>query len=151
MKPGLREQCYGALWARLEALPEFRLHARRVQIFDDVPPEMQPSIMQTQTGEHISQVKGIPPTSVLEANIYVYHHCGGSDDALPAPSLNELTDVVEQALAPNVMGYQTLGGLVSHCWIEGQIQTFEGFKGMMDQSIIIIPVRIKVPDASGPV
>jgi hypothetical protein len=47
-------------------------------------------------------------------------------------------------LAPSpVSGVQTLGGLVSHCWIEGEIEQFPGVLDGIAKAIV--PVKILVP------
>ena len=64
-------------------------------------------------------------------------------DARLVMVLNPLLDAVEAALAPDPVGHvQTLGGLVSHCWIAGRIQTDEGVPG--GQAVAIVPVEILV-------
>ena len=101
----------------------------------------------------VHQVKGLPPTWIFNLSLFLYDNCSGDPAALPGPRLNALLDAVDDALAPTggSGGRQTLNGLVSHCWIAGPIETYEGYEGMMDQSVAFIPWEIKVPDSSGPV
>ena len=58
--------------------------------------------------------------------------------------LNPLLDAVVAALAPGgadlAVNAQTLGGLVSHCWLAGKIETDEGALG--GQAVAILPVEI---------
>jgi hypothetical protein len=62
---------------------------------------------------------------------------------LPAIALNQLVDAIELALSPGpAFEEQTLGGLVSHCRIVGEIETDEGVLG--DQAVAIIPSKSMV-------
>jgi len=52
-------------------------------------------------------------------------------------------DEIEKALEPQDEETLTLDGLVSHCRIEGEIETDEG---MLDtQAVAVIPISILVP------
>ena len=59
-------------------------------------------------------------------------------------AVNQLLDELDEVLRPPVgpSFKQTLGGLVEHCWIEGEIHTDEGWLGL--QSIAVVPVRMLV-------
>ena len=90
-------------------------------------------------------VKGLDAKVELEAGVYVYIH--ENDSAIPpSVQLNQMIDRVRTKLAPDhpdMCEYQTLGGLVEHCWIEGTIEVFEAVENMLDdQGIAIIPIRI---------
>jgi hypothetical protein len=153
-----RETIYAALWAKASGAidprtgtPAFITKSRRLRHWDDVAPDQQPALFMIQHEQTPQQVKGLPPKWDFRLSLFVYDNCGEASDAIPGQRLNYLLDAVDNALAPDFRGYQTLGGLVSHCWIEGTIEIFEGYKGMMNQSVAIIPVGIRVPDSSGPV
>lgn len=76
------------------------------------------------------------------ADVYIYVKTDGES---PSSLLNPLLDAVEQALQPqhpDINQWQTLGGLATHCWIEGTIETDEGTLG--DQAVAIIPINILV-------
>lgn len=158
-----RETIYAAFWSKVSAavidnsvvtsLPTaFTTTNRRLKHWDDVPANMQPALFMIEHRQMVKQTKGIPPTWDLELELFVYDNCGGVSGAIPGQRLNYLLDAIDNALAaPYDGGYQTLGGLVSHCWISGTIEIYEGYTGMMDQSVAIVPVAIRVPDSSGPV
>jgi len=63
---------------------------------------------------------------------------------VPSVQINQILDELEAALAPppGPSFKQTLGGLVEHCWINGEIQTDEGTLG--NQAVAIIPIRMLV-------
>ena len=99
-----------------------------------------PAIFQTQTGEDTQVVRGIPPKYTLRIDITLY--AINPDTTQPAtPQLNALIDAVEAALAPSpATGVQSLGGLVSHCYISGKTDIFEGDLG--NRAAAVIPVEI---------
>lgn len=137
----IREQIYAALYARISAVQGFKTTSRRLRHWSDVAPSEQPALFMTQRGESATTVPGQPTVWGLGADFYLYAHTGDKDTP-PGAILNPLLDDVVSALAPDpITGKQTLGGLVQHAWIEGQIETDEGVLG--EQGVAIIPVRIK--------
>ncbi len=138
-----REAIYSALWSQVSGLAGIVTASRRLKHWDDVPPEQQPALFQTQKDQDPEQKYGLPTKWKLYADLYLYVNSGQDPLAVPAIALNNLVDTIEAALAPSPMsGVQTLGGLVSHCWINGKIETDEGVLGA--QAVAIIPVEILV-------
>ena len=141
-----REQIYGALFAKLSAAANFATASRRLRHWGDVGPAEQPALFQAQKSETAKRMRGLPPRWTLEVELYVYAQ---APDELTAPAsvLNPLLDAIEAALAPAgvdlAANVQTLGGLVSHCWISGKVQTDEGVLG--GQAVAIVPIEIVVP------
>jgi hypothetical protein len=135
-----RETIYAALFALVSGAVPFVTTSRRAQIITQMQPSALPALFQTQTGEDTQQSRGIPPKYVLRVDITLY--AINPDPAQPAtPQLNALIDAVEAALAPNpVTGVQSLGGLVSHCYIGGKTDIFEGNLG--NRAAAVIPVEI---------
>jgi hypothetical protein len=83
----------------------------------------------------------MPSKVLMHVELYIYNLSTADPYASPAIGLNKLMDAVTAALSP--MGgatEQTLGGLVSYCRINGQINTDEGVLG--DQAVAIIPIEI---------
>jgi hypothetical protein len=84
----------------------------------------------------------------MRADLYVYArnelNAEGFDSG-GGQVLNPLLDAIEAALAPvPVQGnVQTLGGLVSRAYIDGEIEIDEG--NIDNQSVAIIPVSIIAP------
>jgi len=152
-----RETIYAAFWAKALTAKDrttgwlpFKTYDRRLQHWNNVPAGNQPAMFMVEHQQVVHQTKGLPPTWNFHLSLFVYDNCGGSSKAIPGQRINNLLDAIDDAFAP-VIGYQTLGGLVSHCWISGPIEIYEGYEGMMDQSVAIIPFEIRVPDDSGPV
>lgn len=135
-----REQIYSALFALVSNAAGFTTKSRRLRHWDDVEPSAMPAIFQLQKGESFIQTgRGLPPKTVLRVELYVYAY-QPDNHATPSTQLNNLLDAIVAALKPDVDGYQTLGGIVSHCWIEGEIETDEGVLGQ--KGAMIIPINI---------
>lgn len=139
------ESIYQALFNRLSGIEGFVTTSRRLRHFNNVQPELRPALFVTQGNQLEVPVKGLDAKVELEAEIYIYIH--ESEVTIPpSVQLNQMIDKVRKAIAPDLpemCEYQTLGGLVEHCWIEGTIEVFEAVENMLDdQGIAIVPIRI---------
>ncbi|QBK69676.1 hypothetical protein [Acinetobacter johnsonii] len=139
------EVIYQALFDRLSGIDGFVTTSRRLRLWNDVAPTERPALFVTQGNQSEAPTKGLDAKVELEAEVYVYIH--ESDPSIPpSVQLNQMIDHVRAKLAPDhpdICEYQTLGGLVEHCWIEGTIEVFEAVENMLDdQGIAIIPIRI---------
>lgn len=139
------ESIYQALFNRLSGIDGFKTTSRRLRHFNNVQPEDRPALFVTQGNQTEVPVKGLDAKVELEAEVYIYIH--ETDKAIPpSVQLNQMIDKVRKAIAPDfpeMCEYQTLGGLVEHCWIEGTIEVFEAVENMLDdQGIAIVPIRI---------
>ena len=138
-----REAIYSALFAAVSGAAGFVTRSRRLRHWSDVAAAEQPALFQIQKSETAKQRRGLPAQWTLAVDLFLYAHAP-DELAPPASTLNPLLDAVEAALAPDpVSGIQTLGGLVSHCWIEGKIETDEGVLG--GQAVAVIPVLLLAP------
>ena len=128
-------------WEEVTAAP-FNTSGRRLQLWSKVSSFL--ALFFQSTGSHYPprDVRGLPPKQTISAELWVYTDVGKEPNANPEAALNDIVDAIEVALAPSVLtGVQTLGGLVSHCWIEG-----EQFPGVLDGTAkAIIPVKMLVP------
>jgi len=133
-----REQIFSALAKRLEAVQGIETFSRRLKHWSDVPASNQPALYMTQGNQTVTvDGRGMPPKRNLPVKLYLYSQ--NDDPALQ----NDLLDAIEKALEPVGEETLTLGGLVSHCRIEGEIETDEG---MLDtQAVAVIPISILVP------
>ncbi len=139
------ESIYQALFNRLSGIDGFVTTSRRLRHFNNVQTEERPALFVTQGNQTEVPVKGLDAKVELEAEVYIYIH--ETDKAIPpSVQLNQMIDKVRNAIAPDfpeMCEYQTLGGLVEHCWIEGTIEVFEAVENMLDdQGIAIVPIRI---------
>lgn len=143
-----RETIYAALFSLVSGSASFATTSRKLRHWSDVGAEEQPALFQQQLDEDIAQSRGTPANITLHAQLYIYVTTASQQtapDVVPSQLINPLIDAVDSALAGDDIAnfVQTLGGLVSHCWIEGKIETYEGLLG--DQAVAIIPVAILVP------
>ena len=139
------EAIYQALFNRLSGIEGIKATSRRLKHFNHVAPDDRPALFVTQGNQTEAPVKGLDAKVELEAEVYVYIH--ESDPSIPpSVQLNTMIDRFRAKLAPDhpdICEYQTLGGLVEHCWIEGTIEVYEAAENMhYDQGIAIIPIRI---------
>lgn len=138
-----REAIYQALFVKLQAPASFKTASRRLKHWSDVAPADQPALFLTQRTETATATPGLNPVWLLNVDVYIYAHTNGDSAIAPSSILNPLIDAIVTALPFEVVSNkQTLGGLVQHCWIEGQVQTDEGSLG--DQGVVIIPIVLKV-------
>jgi hypothetical protein len=140
-----REAIYAALFALVGNAAAFATASRRLRHWTDVPAIEQPALFQVQKSETAKTRRGLPTEWTLAADLYLY--CQAPDETTaPATILNPLIDAVVAALAPGggdlAQNAQTLGSLVSHCWIAGKIETDEGALG--GQAVAIIPIELVV-------
>lgn len=135
-----RETIYSALFSKVSSAANFTTVARRLRHEGDVPREEMPALFQLQAGEDINRLRGVPPSYTLSVELWLYAHA--DDTEAPSSVLNPLIDAVTAALEPSLdSDTQTLGlANVSHCWISGRIEIFEGILG--NTAIAIIPVNI---------
>lgn len=136
-----REAVYAALLAQVATAQGVKTVTRRLKHWQDVPAEEQPAVYIEHTGEVRQQTRGQPARVVLECNLWVYVATAEQE---VGPVLNPVLDAIDVVLDPveaegNV---NTLGGVVHHCWIEGQTQIFEGDLGA--EAVATIPVKILV-------
>lgn len=140
-----REAIFKALFDLVSKSAEFRTKSRRLKLWTDVNPTEKPALFVAQRGEsYVRHSEAVPQKVTLKAEIYIYTNAGKDPNVVPATELNNLVDAIDKALAPSpATGVQTLGGLVSHCWIEGDVMTDPG--DLDGDGLAIIPVRILVP------
>lgn len=127
----------------------FKIRTRRIRLFSDVPDKEQPWLGQSEHGETASQVSRMPYKFVLQAQWIVYHVTGKQPKSTPTIKNNQILDALQAAIAPKVTdpGYpderNTLGGLVYHCYFDGDI--FKDPGDIDDQAMLVIPIKILVP------
>lgn len=145
----VRETIWKALFAKLTASASFETAARRPYLPPDntvAVPLNQPAIFLVEGDEEQTQRRNLPNTAVLTGQIWIY--CKTPDPQTPgATILNPLLDAVDAAMAPDdvAQNVMTLGGLVTHCWIEGKVIKVVGDLNPDGQCFASIPVRILVP------
>ena len=137
-----REAIYAALFALVSGSAAFQTATRRIKEYSDVAQATQPAILMVELGEKWDAPVGKPPVIALHCRLFIY--CESNDPTQPVSTqLNGLLDAVMAALASTQWQNfrQTLGGLVQHARISGDITIAEGLSG---QSEAIVPVEILV-------
>ena len=139
-----REAIYAALFALAGNAADFQTATRRIKDYSDVDQSTQPALLQVELGEKWNARIGMPPVVTLNCRLFIY--CESNDPTLPVSTqMNTLLDAVTAALAPPLLPHgpfrQTLGGLVQHAGIAGEVTIAEGLSG---QSEAVIPIEILV-------
>lgn len=136
-----REAVMTALCSKLFAVADFRTTGRKVLLWTKV--SAFPAIFVRNLGDLYEHPNIILQRVTMRAEVWIYAH-GNPEDATGS-QLNDLVDAVEGAFAPDnqALHTMTLGGLVQHCWIDGE-STFD--PGDIDNfGKAILPVKILVP------
>lgn len=122
----------------------FKTATRKPEHWDNVPPEDSPALLLMPRREIGNRRKGLPTKWTGEWDLLLYVHTGAQNDPSVVAStlLNPLLDAIEAALTVDdpFNNALTLGGLVSHCAIEGEITKFLGSLG--DEATAIVPIQI---------
>ena len=118
-----REAIMSALFALLSNAAPFATASRRLNLWSSVPSSEKPALFLVEHNETYKRdTEATPEMVTLEVDAYIYTDAGKDPSVIPAAVLNPLLDAIDAALAPSALtGLQTLGGLASHCWIEGKI------------------------------
>jgi hypothetical protein len=141
-----RETIYAALFTAVQGvsvLAGVKTTSRRLRHWADVAVNEKPAIFQVQRFEDPIQQRMLPTKWKLYADLYVYVDAGQDPHASPSILLNPILDAIEALFPTDADHLQTLGGLVSHCWIHSRIETSEGTLG--SQEVAIVPIEILAP------
>ena len=139
-----RETIYTAIFARAQQIAEFKTASRRVRAWTDVPPLEQPALFLGQDTEEPKQRRGLPTIWVLNPILYLYAYAPVPSQSA-APALNRLLDAFDRAFSPHgPETVQTLGGLVSHCWL-AKVKQDEGVLGEQSLALVTLDVLVGQP------
>jgi hypothetical protein len=101
--------------------------------------------------EHKPRPRGVPTQLLMHGFIIFYFQAPvvdediGQETVLAATQMNQMLLAIDSALEPDnpIAGVFTLGGTVSHCWIEGKTTKNPGTFG--PQAFAMIPIHILAP------
>jgi hypothetical protein len=141
-----------ALYARLSDVPGIETLERRLQSFADVDPSQMPYVAMIAGNQSVEPQRGAPSKVTMFVDVYVYVHEASKEG--PWRKLNEIISAVEATLerqpgetrtadarfSDPTHNTTTLGGLVSSCYIAGEIETDEGALG--DVAVAIVPIAL---------
>jgi hypothetical protein len=157
-----REAVMTALLALAATAAEFQTVSRRIVLVPGAPtpqvaaPPAQPALYLFEDNEttRTHPARGAPPIRTWRVQLWVWCKIplgatpGVPDGVTPGASIiNPMIDAIEAALAPDtpISNTLTLGGLVQHCWIEGETVKVSGDSNPDGQCVAMIPVSILVP------
>jgi hypothetical protein len=136
-----RESIMQALFALVSGSASFVTASRRLKLWTDLSAAGKPAIFQYERDDVYTNGKNYLPIVEMNVDLYIYTAPGMDSGITPISILNPLVDAVDAALAPSpVTRRQTLGGLVSHVWIDGKIMKDPG--DIDGDGIAVIPVKI---------
>ena len=148
-----REMIWLALYQHLKMAvgSSFTTISRRHVMPPKLMPEQQPALFVIQMKERREAMEGLPTTLTLEGFLILYVPAPMSEDTLEdeqdltATTFNRFFKAIDDAFVPDNPTRRTftLGGLVQHCWIEGDVEQDPGI--FTTQGAAIIPVKILVP------
>lgn len=149
----IREPIYTALFNLVLNHPEvkgqFVTTGRFLIPVTDIDPERMPALFLLQHGENwVRKGRGIPAIRTLHCSFVMYAWTPEHAYTYPATLINTMMDVLDDAIEMNGTpgNVQTLGGLVNHVYIEGQVQVIEGQLGAGQQaSVLVAPITMLLP------
>lgn len=114
---------------------------------DDIPVAAQPTLLLFPGPMHVEQKEFALAKWTFTAVAVLYVRADGAaqaQDPLPATVANYLVWGLARALAPTTPPYQkqTLGGLVYHCWFEGDVIP----EVQNEQMVLTMPILIEAGD-----
>lgn len=130
--------------AQLNGLPTFVTCSRKFRQWDAMAPSELPACFITHGFEFASQNVVGDTKWRTRALLYVYvPH--SPDDEIPGALLNNVLDSLDQCIAPAPWadGRQTLGGVVTRCYIDGEVIIAEGMQAADQMSIAMVPVTLE--------
>ena len=143
-----RNQIMDALLAQFEDnMTTVKFFERKFQEFSQTPMSGDmPILMLCKTKENYPPraIKSEPPKRTFTVEAIIYISAGQDQNATPDETVCDIMDDVDLALRPvGVNKTQTLGGLVSHCYIEGDVICVPG--DLDGLGMIHVPLTIVLP------
>lgn len=125
---------------------KYQTYSRKVRLWTDVSDEEKPAVFITSGREsRVQDAEGTPPRITLYVDLLIYVKSTQQDVPPSSDEIEDRLDDLDNVLRPSALtGKQTLEGLVSHCWIEGDTIVVPG--DLDGDGIAIVPIRIEVPE-----
>ena len=144
-----REQVSQALFNLINGVTDFQTSSRRLKQWDDIANVLKPAFYLTEQKESHTQNPSENTLTVRIIKYEAYIFVAETDpNAIPMTQLNNIIDLIDPSAggvlkASPFTERQTLGGLVWHCTINGEIDKVPGdFDG---QGVAIIPISVIIP------
>lgn len=140
----IREPIYAALFTLIQkmkiegmATPSF---SRRYQHWDQVDVMAAPAIFQQQYEEEAQQQEMGLTKWQNTVNLWIYFDAS-NNNAIPDQTYNNIMDAVEAVLTPPPpQRKQTLGGLVTHVWIDGKVPYSDG--ALDNKAVFLVQIKV---------
>jgi hypothetical protein len=146
MTTATREQVAVALFTLLQTATQFNTASRRFQTWDTIAGVDKPALYMTIHKETHAKGKNITPAvRTLDVDVYIFINTGLDPNLIPETVLNNLIDKIDPetggVLAPlSGSSQQTLGGLVTNVYIDGDVVRVSG--DLDGQGVAIIPIKV---------
>jgi hypothetical protein len=144
-----RAAVFTALFNFLTYLPPptgmtWNTQSQYLQIWDDVPAANQPAMFLYRGPQNFEQKHVFGVTKLhWKASVWIYYRVDGykTKNTYPDQITDQILDNLEQLFQTSPVDFrQTLGGLVYHCWIDGNV-VFD--PGIVDgQAVIVAPISL---------
>jgi len=115
--------------------------SRRLKLWSDVPKTDRPALFMVCHGEtSLYRAENLPAYQKLNVRLFVYTDSADTSQ-IPDTDISVILDAIDAALSPGP-GEQrfTLGGLVSHCRVDGEILRDPG--DIDHDGLIIVPISV---------
>jgi hypothetical protein len=120
----------------------FQTVGRNVHTWGNISQADMPALYLIHPGEQVvqNQAYGLPKYA-LHFEVLIYARADAAPSGVPDSLINAMLDAIDTQMQSTPPGEkQTLGGVVYHAWIEGEILIDSG---ILDQQIaILIPIKV---------
>ncbi len=143
-----RNQIMDALLAQLEDnMPSIEQFSRRFVEWASISDSAQmPYLMLTRPRETYPQraITGLPPKRTFKCDVTIYIASGKDQSVIPDELVCDIMDEIDVSMRPPIgQEVLTLGGLVDHCYVMGEIIEVPG--DLDGIGLIMIPLEIVIP------
>lgn len=142
-----REAIIAALFELCIGVHDFRTTSRKLRLWAEVPKNERPALFLVEHSEfHGRQSESLAKLE-LTASLFIYTDPGRAGVS-GGVELNTILDSLAATLRPAgadafIAGRQTLGGLVSHAYIDGEVIKDPG--DLDGDGMLIVPIKILLP------
>src|SRR5690348_10408070 len=117
-----REQIMQALFNLVSGAAGFVTTGRRLKLWNKLSASETPALFMYERDDVYTLGNQYLQVVEMNVDLFVYTKPGMGSGVTPVSIMNPLLDAIDTALKPSpVNNRQTLGGLVSHCWIDGKV------------------------------
>ena len=130
--------------ATIGSAPAFVEVDRRYKTWDECH-QKPAAFLQSPHENYVRPDLQVPRKVTLSYDLFVYVDTGTDPNFIPDTQINNIMDALDAAFEPpwTTAPANQLGGLVTNCWIEGDVLRSSVFN--TGQAIIIVPIKVLVP------